>query len=284
MKLIAIDLDGTLLSTDCSISRENTQAIREAQKQGHIIVISSGRSFQDTRQILQNADLVCPFIAGNGAISFHNGEIIHKFILEEKVVLEIIETLEKHNCYYEINSKNGTLIKRDGRSLLTNEIMNTQEPFCDITEEWALNEIELQYNQFGLIPVPHYRNLDFAQLEVYKIFILSFNRNTLTTLRETLSRRNDISVTSSGVEKIDIGHIKTSKGNGLKIVANYMGIPLENTVAIGDNLNDLSMFDIAGTSIAMGNAVAELKKKGTYITKDHDENGIAFAFQNYILK
>jgi Cof subfamily protein (haloacid dehalogenase superfamily) len=283
MKLIAVDLDGTLLSEDCSISQVNTEAIHEVQKQGNMIVISSGRSFHDTKQILQKAGIECPIISGNGAISFHTDKMIQNFSLPVNVISEMMEILDETNFYYEIYTRNGILLKQDGRDQLKKEIKNMQEQETAFPEEWANGEIDIQYNQHGLLHVPHYQDIDFTHLEVYKLFVLSFDKCKLIKLRERVSGRKDISITSSGGTKLEIGHLDISKGNALKFMADYLGIPLEKTVAIGDNLNDLSMFDVAGMSIAMGNAVEEVKKKGTFITKKHNENGVAFALRKYIL-
>ncbi|MGA5691636.1 Cof-type HAD-IIB family hydrolase [Cytobacillus pseudoceanisediminis] len=283
MKLVAIDLDGTLLSDECSISQGNREAIYEAQKQGNIIVISSGRSFHDTKQILQNAGLECPFISGNGAISFHTERMIQNFSLPVKVVSEIMGILDETNLYYEIYTKNGILIKRDGRDLLNKEIEKLLNQETAFPVNWAKGEIDIQYNQYGLLPVPHYREIDFTQLEVYKLFVLSFDKSKLNKLQGRLSGRKDLSLTSSGVTKVEIGPLEISKGNALKFMADYLEIPLKDSVAIGDNLNDLSMFVIAGMGIAMGNAVEEVKKKSTFITKKHNEDGVAFALRKYIL-
>ncbi|MCS0789849.1 Cof-type HAD-IIB family hydrolase [Cytobacillus firmus] len=283
MKLVAIDLDGTLLSDDCSISQGNREAIYEAQKQGNIIVISSGRSFHDTKQILQNAGLECPFISGNGAISFHTERMIQNFSLPVKVVSEIMGILDETNLYYEIYTKNGILIKRDGRDLLNKEIEKLLNQETAFPVNWAKGEIDIQYNQYGLLPVPHYREIDFTQLEVYKLFVLSFDKSKLNKLQGRLSGRKDLSLTSSGVTKVEIGPLEISKGNALKFMADYLEIPLKDSVAIGDNLNDLSMFEIAGMGIAMGNAVEEVKKKSTFITKKYNEDGVAFALRKYIL-
>ena len=122
MRLIAIDLDGTLLSEDGSINQVNTKAIWEVQRQGNIVVIASGRHFHEIKQILQNAGIQCPIISGNGAISFHKGRIIHKFLLPEKVILEIIEVLDKNSFYYEIHTNKGIFIQQDGGDLLNEEI------------------------------------------------------------------------------------------------------------------------------------------------------------------
>ncbi|WP_408008142.1 Cof-type HAD-IIB family hydrolase [Pseudalkalibacillus sp. A8] len=283
MKLIAIDLDGTLLSKDGSISQENKNAIHEVQKKGDIIVISSGRSFHDTKYILQKAGIACPFITGNGAISFHTERFIQNLSLPVSVISEMIAILEERNVYYEIYTKNGILIQKKGRDLLNKEIEMMQEQSACFPVKWAKSEVDIQYNQHGLIYVDQYQDMEFSQLEVYKLFVLSFDKSKLIELRELLTGRDNISITTSGIAKLEIGHPKTSKGKALAFMADYLGIPLEKTVTIGDNLNDLPMFDIAGMSIAMGNAAEEVKKQSTYITTHHNENGVAHALQKHIL-
>ncbi|NGY88269.1 HAD hydrolase family protein [Bacillus megaterium] len=79
-------------------------------------------------------------------------------------------------------------------------------------------------------------------------------------------------------------NIKGNKGNGLKVMAKYFGIPLEDTVAIGDQFNDIPMFKVAGLSIAMANAEQEVKELSDVITLTNDENGVAYAIDNYVLK
>ncbi|WP_264371405.1 HAD hydrolase family protein [Virgibacillus necropolis] len=80
-----------------------------------------------------------------------------------------------------------------------------------------------------------------------------------------------------------MGHSQASKGNALKFLASHFGIPVEDTVAIGDNLNDISMFEIAGRCIAMENAEEIVKKQATYITKHHNDDGVAYALREYVL-
>lgn len=95
MKLVAIDLDGTLLSKDSTISGENVKAINEAQEQGHVITIATGRSLHDTKRILQNAGLECPMITGNGAVVFHEGNSLKNLVIPAIVLTEMQELLEK---------------------------------------------------------------------------------------------------------------------------------------------------------------------------------------------
>lgn len=279
MKLIAIDLDGTLLSSDGTISKANRDAILEAQSQENIIAISSGRSLHDTKQILRNAGLECPIMTGNGGLSFESGRIIQHHILSAEVRSEMMSLIQESGLYYEIYTNEGVLIKNDGRDLLDSEIDAIRDKSTSSELESFAHTIDIQYQQNGLIYVPDYQKINFTDKGVYKLFVLSFDKEKLEKMRTDLADREDISITTSGAQKLEIGSSQASKGNALKFMAEHFAIPLESTVAIGDNLNDLSMFEIAGVSIAMGNAEEDVKKQATYITKDHNEDGVAYGLR-----
>lgn len=283
MKLVAIDLDGTLLSIDSMISGENVKAINEAQEQGHVITIATGRSLHDTKRILQNAGLECPMITGNGAVVFHEGNSLKNLVIPAIVLTEMQELLEKNHFYFEIYTNKGVFILQEGRDLLYKEIEGNQLKAIDFSLEQITTEIEIQYNQYGLQYFTDFQNIEFTELEVYKLFVLTFDMNKMVNLQGKLMGREDISLTTSGKAKLEIGHPETSKGNALLFFADYLGISIKETVTIGDNLNDLSMFEIAGTSIAMENAEEAVKKQSTYITTHHDENGVAEALRKYVL-
>lgn len=283
MKLVAIDFDGTLLSADGTISRENVQAIHEAQEQGHIIAICSGRSLHDTENILLNAGIECPVITGNGAIAYHSDAPIKKWIMPENVVTELLPLLEEEGYYYELYTNQGIYLMHKGKGQLEEEIRMVKEKDAEFPVEWAANEVEIQFRQYGLHYFNQYADIDIADLEIYKIFVLSFNKERLKALRDRLAGRQDLSLTSSGWTKLEIAHKEVSKGNALAYMANHLKIPMEDTVAIGDNLNDLSMFEVAGMGIAMGNAVDELKELSTHITRNYNEDGVAHALRTYVL-
>ncbi|MCM3023517.1 Cof-type HAD-IIB family hydrolase [Heyndrickxia ginsengihumi] len=283
LKLVAIDLDGTLLSEDGTISAKNRQAILAVQKQGNIVAICSGRSFHDTQTILLNAGIDCPFITGNGAIAYDSNAVLQKLMIPEHVITELLQLLEAKGYYYELYTNEGVYILSKGKERLGEEIRLLKEKDLNFPSEWATKEMEIQFQQHHLHYFDHFQDLHIADLEIYKIFVLSFNRESLQYLQELLGKRQDVSLTSSGVTKLEIAHTKVSKGNALTHLANHLHIPLKDTIAIGDNLNDLSMFSVAGMSIAMGNAEDEVKQQSTYTTKNYDEDGVAYALQKYVL-
>ncbi|MFC2949735.1 HAD family hydrolase [Virgibacillus sediminis] len=283
MQLIAIDLDGTLLSEEGSISLENRRVIREAQNRGRIVVISSGRSLHDTQELLKEAGLDCPIITGNGAVAFHSSEIIQNLYLPVHISEEMMDLAKKHHLYYEVYTNEGVYIEEGGREFLEREAREVFEAKGEPAPEEAASIINTQHEQRGLHYVRDYRRIDYTDLQVYKIFVLSFDREKLSKLKKELSGRVDISVTTSGQQKLEIGNPRSSKGNALKFIANYFEVDSDDTVAIGDNLNDLSMFEVAGTSIAMENAEPQVKKAADHITRHHNQDGVAYGIRRWIL-
>lgn len=282
MKLITVDLDGTLLSDDSTISDENITAIYLAQKAGHIVAVFTGRSVDDVQEILRRAGLNCPITAGNGGKSYDGGKLIEELLLSENIVKEAIQLLEERQIYYELFTKDGLLMNKDKTKFLNEEIEHYYGK-SEINAAWATNIMETQMKQYGIISISDFKNIDLSRQGVYKIMVLCFDLEKLAYLRKELSRNANLSLTTSGNEKLEISHADASKGNSLKMMADHFKVPLENTVAIGDSMNDYPMFQAAEIGIAMANAREQLKEISTYMTKSNMDNGVAHAIKKYIL-
>lgn len=283
MKLITVDLDGTLLAEDSTISEENITAIHQAQKAGHIVAVSTGRSVDDVQEILRKAGLECPITAGNGGKSYDGGHLMEELLLSEYTVQETIQQLEENQMYYELFTQDGLLMDKSKMEFLNEEI----EQYYGEAEKnanWTANIMETQLEQHGIVPISDFNRLDLSHYDVYKIMIICFDLEKLAYLRKELSTKTDLSLTTSGNEKLEISHAAANKGNSLKMMVDYFTIPLENTVAIGDSMNDYPMFQAAEMSIAMANAREQLKEISTYLTKSNTENGVAHAIKKYILR
>ncbi len=283
MKLIAIDLDGTLLSENGTISEANKEAILEVQKQGDIVAISSGRALPDVEEILRPTGIDCPIMTGNGAVSYFKGQEIQRFSIATQVVEEVVEILEKSEVHYELYTAQGIFNRLGGKELLRNEIAQRAERVTGWAGDMFDHYLDYKYDLNKTLSISHNRVPDIAHLSVYKLLVLSFNDSKLKELKDIFTGRTDVSLTSSGWMNLEMGHPGASKGNALKFMAEHLEIPIENTVAIGDNYNDVTMFEIAGMSIAMGNAEEQLKELSTHITKHHNEDGVAYALRTYIL-
>ncbi len=273
MKLVAIDLDGTLLAKDGKISKANNLAIRETQHQGHIVSIASGRSFHDTQHILKNAGLACPLITANGASVFYQEKYLERLMLPGKTTIEVIAMLEENGYYYEIYTNEGIHLFHRLLNEAREEAKTLVEKDVGLTLEPIEEELDIQLRQGGLQHFNHSNETDYNKLDIYKIFVLCFDKEKLAQLERQLQTRQDISLTTSGSFKLEIAHPSVSKGHSLMILADHLQIPLKDTVAIGDNFNDISMFRVAGCSIAMGNAPDKVKEMSTYVTKSSEDDG-----------
>jgi len=284
MKLIAIDLDGTLLATDHSISEENKAAIKKAQAANHMVVISTGRALHDTQHILKKAGLQCPIMTGNGSISYHDKKIIRRLEIPAHSLKEIVTVLDNHSLYYEIYGSEGLYFLANGRQILTAEVEYLQQ--CDPTfsTEFGSYIIERQHQQKGWTYLKSKDTQYLTDLQVYKIYCYSFNKQMIQKAQARLAQNTDFSIIISEKNSFEVVNKEANKGAALLHLAQHLNISPEQIVAIGDNYNDLAMFKVAKVSIAMGNADEEIKNQCTTTTYTNDEHGVAHGIEQYILK
>lgn len=283
MKLIAIDLDGTLLSDKHIISEENKQAIFTAQKEGNIVVISSGRSLHDTREILRKAEINCPYITGNGAVSFESGKIIQNHKLSTELLEEIIPVLERNEIYYELYASDGIYFIPNGKQRLKDEVEICKKEVADFSVSDADEMFNIIFAQHGWKYLEEDQVLDYEEAGIYKIFSFSFIDQKFQQIRDIFEHREDMATTTSGKNKFEFANKAATKGTALVNMAKHFNIPIENTIAIGDNFNDVPMFQVAGIGVAMGNAEEEVKKQSNYVTLTNNEHGVAHAITKFVL-
>ncbi|MEK0291911.1 Cof-type HAD-IIB family hydrolase [Caldifermentibacillus hisashii] len=280
MKLIAIDMDGTLFSNNHTISENNCHAILKAQRQGHIVTFCSGRALHDIQEIIKKINLEAPIIAGNGAVVFHN-KILQILTIPVHILKKIMDIFNDFQLYYEIYTNKGIFIDKTRKDYLYAELNRLKDDpvFGPMVEQM----VQVQNDQNHLLTVSDFSELNFSMLDPYKMYTVSLDEKKLNHLQQRLSERDDISITNGSHLTVEVGNKQVSKGNALLFLANYFQIPQADTVAIGDNLNDLSMFKAAGTSIAMGNATDFVKSHAKFVTKTNDDDGVAYALEKFVL-
>ncbi|MED4851843.1 Cof-type HAD-IIB family hydrolase [Caldifermentibacillus hisashii] len=280
MKLIAIDMDGTLFSNNHTISENNCHAILKAQRQGHIVTFCSGRALHDIQEIIKKINLEAPIIAGNGAVVFHN-KILQTLTIPVHILKKIMDIFNDFQLYYEIYTNKGIFIDKTRKEYLYAELNRLKDDpvFGPMVEQM----VQVQNDQNHLLTVSDFSELNLSMLDPYKMYTVSLDEKKLNHLQQRLSERDDISITNGSHLTVEVGNKQVSKGNALLFLANYFQIPQADTVAIGDNLNDLSMFKAAGTSIAMGNATDFVKSHANFETKTNDDDGVAYALEKFVL-
>jgi len=271
-KLVAIDLDGTLLDTEKNISEENIEAVREALDSGCMVVVCTGRVHNAAAYFAQIINTPHPVISCNGAVitDQSTGEVIYDRPLEPETSERIIDICHRHRTYFHayVNNEMYTeVLKYDALQYMK---------FNQKTAERFNIKIHL-VEDFGA-------DLRKAGMFVSKFVIISEDSAKLTLLRKEVEAAGDVEIASSAHNNIEVYRLGVNKGEALRFLSDKLGIDREYIAAIGDNENDFSMISYAGLGIAMGNALECIKRISRHVTLTNDENGVAYALKRFILK
>ena len=277
IKLIASDMDGTLLNHNHKIPKENVELINYAKNQGIEFIVATGRAYYEALPALNEENINCDVISFNGGIVYDkNGNIISITPMLPKDLYYTIEILKSFDISYQLYTKNTIytksietdinayidLIRSNGYDPDVEHLRAEAQQKLDVGYITEVENIELYLNEKENPPI--------------KIIAISNDISKLENAAKLLSENKSISVTSSGANNIEIMHKNATKGEALKEIAKIYGINLENAVAIGDNLNDQAMLDIVGYSVAMKNGNIKLKEQAKYVTeKTNSEGGVA---------
>lgn len=283
IRFIAIDMDGTLLNRRGEISEENRAAIEEARNKGIVVSIATGRSYLGAKRLLDQVGLNLPLIHLNGAvIRSEEDEVLKEVCLDRDVVRDLHETLEKLGIYHELYTSEGIFANRNGYNHLKVEMDKLKTAAPEIAPELLEERAKKQFRT-AEVKQRHLEDfLEASDVKIYKLLAFTWTESKLEEARRLSKQVPDIAVTSSANHNIEINHIEAQKGCAVRWLAERLSIPLEKVMAIGDNLNDLSMMKVAGFPVAMGNAEPELKNFCRFVTRSHDENGVAHAIRTYI--
>jgi len=278
-QLIALDIDGTLLNEHKEITRANQEALETFQVAGGKVVLTSGRLPRSTFWHTQLLDLNTPFAALNGAVIGTGEQIISGVAFSRDVVLGFLAYCRSHGLYCHIYSVQSMVFDTPAR-------WNEHWPEQNLARlegqqppaEWVMRARE--YCPALLVD-------DLAgwfkttREPIYKMAVLS--KNSLVETARELGQIPGLSVTSSDSRNLEICPANVSKGAALRQIAEFLAIRPEQIMAVGDNYNDLSLFEVAGLSVAMGNAPELVQQQAQVVTKSNCESGVAWAVHHWAL-
>lgn len=274
VKLIAIDMDGTLLNKGKYISNNNLAALRMAQKNGTEIVVATGRANFDAHSFFEEID-INPWIIGTNGATIHrpDGQLFHSVPLQKEMAIDMLRTLEEESIYYEAFIDNKISTPAYGKKALLQDIEDTKQLGQDIDHMYL--EMDIQQGQKGYTVIPSFEQLLDSSIDIYNILAVSFKEEKLLNGWAKFADIPNITIVKSGLYNFHLQNDEASKGNALRILAKQLNIDLADTAAVGDNYNDLSMLTIAGKSAAMANADDAIKEQCDMVTKANEEDGVA---------
>lgn len=283
MPMIAIDMDGTLLNSRKEISAENLEAINEANAKGYEIVIATGRFSQDAWRILKPYGFRHWLISSNGAMTHSpEGEILDTTPMDPQHVAEVMTWLDAQGFYFEVTSNHGIHGWMQHHRALLNQLepLKASDPEVDIKR---LRDVITTWSvEKGCRAIGSVEAMLALPEEWHNILVLSFTPKKLQEGKAHFEQWAKLTVSTSWRYNFELMALNSSKGNAIKKLGLRLGIPMTDTMAIGDNHNDLSMLTAAAYGVAMGNADAFIQQLCPIVTHSHEDHGVAKAIDAFI--
>ncbi|MDD3267970.1 MAG: Cof-type HAD-IIB family hydrolase [Syntrophomonadaceae bacterium] len=265
IKLVAIDLDDTLLDPELKISSKCTAAIRQVQQKGILVTLATGRMFRSALPYADDLQMDIPLITYQGALvkNSRSQETLYYKPVPGDLGTEVMQYFAGAGVHY-------------------------QSYFGDQLCMASLSEEGQFYAELaGIEPLIINDMLAFSrQSEALKILAVSFNEELILAMEKDLISKygSKLNIVRSKPYFLEIMNRSANKGIALKVVADHYNIAREEVLAVGDSYNDLDMIKWAGIGVAMGNAPGAVKEAADFITLSNEEEGVAEALQKYVIK
>lgn len=259
---IAFDLDDTLLRDDRSISPYTISVLRRAAEQGIRVIPASGRTGRSMQHFVDQIGCASCYVCCNGAeVRTPDHQLLMQELLSVEVAKEVAAWAEHHGVYAQTYDDIRFYFNRHGK----------------YAEDYKVSSsLEGQY----------VGNLEaFITQPTTKILLMDEPERITQLLCEAQSIWGErVSLTCSKPYFLEVNPLRATKGNALQWIARHHGFAMEQLIAFGDSLNDMSMLLAAGTGVAMANARQDVKARIANICRSNEEDGVAHYIEQYILK
>ena len=289
-KLVAVDLDGTLLNSYGEVTEYTKEVIKKVQQKGLKFIIASGRPMDSIKSISKDIGADKYFIAGNGAIIYdtQKQEIIYEKYIPKQKVLEIAKICEQNNIFYNIYTEKNVITQYLKYNVLYYFKENLKK------EPDKKTNIMVVDNMYDFIK-------NSEEMKCIKITICDESKIIFNSIIKKLKNIKDIEVLDvlhmsrklikQGTEDVAIEYFFTEitssevdKINAIKNLIKILNIDIKDVIAIGDNINDKKMIEEAGLGICMGQASEKIKEIANIVAEDNNNDGVAKALENIITK
>lgn len=265
VKLLAIDLDDTLLNTDLEIAPACVEAIMEAKEKGVIVTLATGRMNRSAIPYAEQLEIAIPVISYQGALLKNpiSGEIMYYKPILKNMGEIIIEYFRKQGVHYHSYFDDSLYMERLSEEGKLYSALSGVKPI--ITDDLLAS---------------------LQERDALKIMAISDNESFLLEMEFELKEQygTELHITRSKPYFLEVMHQEADKANALQVLAEYYGIDRKEVMSIGDSYNDLAMIEWSGLGIAMGNAREIVKEAADFVTTSNVEDGVAQAIRKYVLK
>ncbi|RLQ97311.1 Cof-type HAD-IIB family hydrolase [Falsibacillus albus] len=271
-RLLALNIDGTLLNDNARMSKQTKEAIEYVTSKGIYVMLVTSRSFPSAKRVAKALKLNSYVVAHQGAyIANELDKPLRVSRINEDITFELVKFLERFNCHIRLlHEKYAVANKRDidqnivakGFWQRATRLSHTTE-FVESVSEYLIDH----------------------SVEPPKIEVLFQNQKDLDDAKKAIeSMYIEVDCIESSSMKLEIVPVGTSKLKGVLYVCDRLGVPREEVVMIGSGIDDIPLIEWAGLGVAMGNANKEVKRSADWITRDAEENGVAYMVKEHFRK
>ena len=262
VQIIFSDVDGTLINRHFQVTQKTKTSIQKAVGQGMVFVPVSARMPEAIKPIIETIGISSPIISYNGAlIQSQEGDILASFTMQTKLAVEI--------CLF---------VQETYPDIAWNMYSYHQWYSMDKQHEWVAREESI----VG-VESKEKKLSDLSDItEVHKVLLMGEPTVIAPLERELKRRYPDLSIAQSAPYFIEIMVTGIEKGKAVRIFSDYLGVSLAETIAFGDNYNDLDMLKTVGKGYVMANGPVEVQKAIGHVTADHNQDGIAKILNTYL--
>ncbi len=277
IRLVASDMDGTLLNPWGKISPLNIAAIEALRRKNIKFVVCTGRGYTDASLPLKEAGISCDIICMNGAGVFDSsGNQLRKQTMSKNQIRRILDICRSFPVLYDFMTESGSYTTSDMETFRKYFEDGTFLPM--VSKEHTYETI---VRRFQFTTEEALLNSPF---DIYKMSVVHGNQEILKHLRLFLEQEESLSVASSDLYNLELTHTGAQKGTALLEYAQNAGIHPKEILAVGDSENDLSMLMLPlGYTVAMANASEAVKRKARLMTRSNNADGVAAAIEALIL-
>lgn len=270
-KMLAIDLDGTLLDSNKEISQENRKYIKRAVEKGLKVLICSGRIYAGAKVFAEQLSLEGPLIVCNGAEirDVKTDEVYYSSMLSKEDCLKVVDLLHNDGIYFHTYIDDVMYAEKLDYAALYYMIKSK-----DLRSDFRIDVKVVESVRDVVVK---------STKNPAKIVVMSSKLEDLNRVRKFVEEVDTIEVVSSNYDNFEVLNRGVSKGKALEIISRMFSVKREEIIAIGDNENDCSMLEYAGFSVAMGNAEDRVKNICDFVTLSNDEDGVAHAIKKFVL-
>lgn len=262
IRLVAIDLDGTLLNSRKELHPQTVQAVEAVKQSGIMVTLATGRTFGSTAPFAKLLGIDIPIITNNGAYiaAVANNQVVEKKTMLMEQAKTMISQLEQAGYYIKVYIDDHLYVQQ------------------------ATEETHDFSRRFG-VPFTAVGKLNLAKMKAnpLKVAVIDRSERIKEVWRMLEPWKDHFCISRDGEQGIEITEKTANKGAALATLCRLLHISMNDVMAIGNEGNDVSMVRNAGIGVAMGNAYEELKQLAAIVTKTNDELGVAYVLKNYIL-